>query len=30
MRYGLDDMRELYGSDLEWLRSRVEYASSPH
>jgi phenylalanyl-tRNA synthetase alpha chain len=29
MRYGLDDMRELYGSDLGWLRSRVEYASSP-
>jgi phenylalanyl-tRNA synthetase alpha chain len=29
MRYGLDDMRDLYGSDLEWLRSRVEFASSP-
>ena len=29
MRYGLDDMRELYGADLEWLRSRGEFASSP-
>ncbi len=28
MRYGLDDMRALYGADLEWLRSRVELASS--
>ncbi|MDG6909228.1 MAG: phenylalanine--tRNA ligase subunit alpha [Nitrososphaerota archaeon] len=28
MRYGLDDMRELYGSDLEWLRDRVEFARS--
>ena len=29
MRYGLDDMRELYGSDLEWLRGRMEIAGSP-
>lgn len=29
MRYGLDDMRALYGADIEWLRSRVEFASSP-
>ena len=28
MRYGLDDMRELYGEDLSWLRSRRELASS--
>jgi len=28
MRFGLDDMRDLYGSDLEWLRKRVELASS--
>jgi phenylalanyl-tRNA synthetase alpha chain len=27
MRFGLDDMRDLYGSDLSWLRNRVEYAS---
>ena len=27
MRYGLDDMRALYGSDLSWLRNRVELAS---
>ena len=26
MRLGLDDMRELYGNDLSWLRSRVELA----
>ncbi len=26
MRFGLDDMRELYGNDLSWLRSRVELA----
>jgi phenylalanyl-tRNA synthetase alpha chain len=26
MRFGLDDMRELYGSDLSWLRRRAEYA----
>ncbi len=26
MRFGLDDMRELYGSDLSWLRNRVEIA----
>lgn len=26
MRFGLDDMRELYGSDLSWLRGRVELA----
>jgi len=28
MRYGLDDMRALYGSDLTWLRGRRELASS--
>ena len=28
MRYGLDDMRELYGADLDWLRNRGEFASS--
>jgi phenylalanyl-tRNA synthetase alpha chain len=28
MRYGLDDMRALYGSDLSWLRTRRELASS--
>jgi len=28
MRYGLDDMRDLYGEDLSWLRSRRELASS--
>ena len=28
MRYGLDDMRDLYGDDLSWLRSRRELASS--
>jgi phenylalanyl-tRNA synthetase alpha chain len=28
MRYGLDDMRELYGGDLSWLRGRRELASS--
>ena len=28
MRFGLDDVRALYGSDLSWLRSRVELASS--
>jgi len=28
MRYGLDDMRALYGSDLSWLRSRRELAGS--
>lgn len=28
MRFGLDDMRALYGEDLEWLRTRVELASS--
>ncbi len=27
MRFGLDDMRELYGGDLSWLRNRVEIAS---
>lgn len=27
-RYGLEDMRSLYDSDLDWLRSRVEFASS--
>jgi phenylalanyl-tRNA synthetase alpha chain len=30
MRFGLDDMRALYGSDLSWLRQRVELASSTH
>ena len=28
MRYGLDDMRDLYGEDLSWLRGRRELASS--
>ncbi len=28
MRFGIDDMRELYGSDLGWLRRRVELAGS--
>jgi phenylalanyl-tRNA synthetase alpha chain len=28
MRFGLDDMRELYGGDLSWLRGRLELASS--
>jgi phenylalanyl-tRNA synthetase alpha chain len=28
MRFGLDDMRELYGDDLTWLRERRELASS--
>jgi phenylalanyl-tRNA synthetase alpha chain len=28
MRFGLDDMRSLYGSDLSWLRNRRELASS--
>ena len=28
MRYGLEDMRDLYGGDLSWLRSRRELASS--
>jgi phenylalanyl-tRNA synthetase alpha chain len=28
MRYGLDDMRALYGADLSWLRSRRDLASS--
>ena len=28
MRYGLDDMRALYGDDLSWLRSRRELAGS--
>jgi len=28
MRYGLDDMRALYGADLSWLRSRREVAGS--
>jgi len=27
MRFSLDDMRDLYGTDLSWLRNRVEYAS---
>ena len=28
MRYGLDDMRALYGADLSWLRGRRELAGS--
>ena len=28
MRFGLDDMRELYGNDLSWLRGRKELAGS--
>jgi phenylalanyl-tRNA synthetase alpha chain len=28
MRYGLDDMRALYGTDLSWLRGRRELAGS--
>jgi phenylalanyl-tRNA synthetase alpha chain len=28
LRYGLDDVRELYDGDLAWLRKRVEFASS--
>ncbi|MDV3244264.1 MAG: phenylalanine--tRNA ligase subunit alpha [Nitrososphaerales archaeon] len=28
VRYGLDDMRQLYTGDLSWLRNRVEIASS--
>lgn len=28
MRYGLEDMRALYGDDLTWLRNREELASS--
>jgi len=28
MRYGLDDMRALYGADLSWLRDRRENAGS--
>jgi len=28
MRYGLDDMRALYGADLSWLRSRRELSGS--
>ena len=28
MRFGLDDMRALYGADLDWLRERRELASS--
>ncbi|QQG48083.1 MAG: phenylalanine--tRNA ligase subunit alpha [archaeon] len=30
MRYGLDDLRDLYGSDLSWLRNRMEFAGSTH
>jgi len=26
MRYGLEDMRALYGADLSWLRNRMEFA----
>ncbi|MDV3277815.1 MAG: phenylalanine--tRNA ligase subunit alpha [Nitrososphaerales archaeon] len=28
LRYGLDDLRDLYSSDLSWLRNRVEVARS--
>jgi phenylalanyl-tRNA synthetase alpha chain len=28
MRYGLEDMRALYGVDLSWLRNRIEFARS--
>ncbi|MDG6942387.1 MAG: phenylalanine--tRNA ligase subunit alpha [Nitrososphaerota archaeon] len=28
MRYGLEDMRTLYGSDISWLRNRGELAGS--
>ncbi|MDG6957703.1 MAG: phenylalanine--tRNA ligase subunit alpha, partial [Nitrososphaerota archaeon] len=28
MRFGLEDMRTLYGSDLSWLRNRGELAGS--
>jgi phenylalanyl-tRNA synthetase alpha chain len=28
MRYGLEDMRELYDADLSWLRNRMEFARS--
>ncbi len=28
LRYGLDDIRNLYDGDLKWLRNRMEYASS--
>jgi phenylalanyl-tRNA synthetase alpha chain len=28
MRYGMDDMRALYGDDLSWLRGRRELAGS--
>jgi phenylalanyl-tRNA synthetase alpha chain len=28
LRYGLEDMRDLYGGDLSWLRTRREIASS--
>jgi len=28
MRFGLDDMRALYGPDLSWLRNRIEFARS--
>jgi phenylalanyl-tRNA synthetase alpha chain len=30
MRFGLDDMRELYGGDLVWLRERRELASNSY
>jgi len=30
MRFGLDDMRDLYGVDLSWLRNRVEYAGTSY
>jgi phenylalanyl-tRNA synthetase alpha chain len=28
LRYGLDDIRDIYGDDLGWLRARLEIASS--
>jgi phenylalanyl-tRNA synthetase alpha chain len=28
MRFGLDDMRSLYGADISWLRGRLELAGS--
>jgi len=29
LRLGIQDIRELYNSDVEWLRRRREIASSP-
>ena len=28
LRLGIEDIRELYNNDLEWLRERREIASS--